>query len=113
MRLPFLLVGLFDHDFGKPAAEVFAFIGYGQRDIEGGLAVDGGNFGLLLLHLLAWPLSIAWRTGSDRGSCPSRGTCRVSANCLAAVAAENGFGWWPHWLQMWIDMFSSTPKMEC
>ncbi len=84
-------MGLFDHDFGKPAAEVFAFIGYGQRDIEGGLAVDGGNFGLLLLHLLGLAIIHCLADGQRQGQLSEQGNVQGVCQLFAAVAAENGF----------------------
>ena len=41
-RLPFRLVSL-DYDFGEPAAEIFAFVGNAQDDLECCIGVDSGD----------------------------------------------------------------------
>ncbi len=91
MRLPFLFTGLFDHDFGESAAEVFGFIGYGQRDIEGGLAVNRGNIGLLLLHLLGLAVIHGLADGQRQGQLSEQGNVQGFCQLFAAVAAENSF----------------------
>ena len=42
---------LFDDDFGEAAAEVFAFVGNAQGDLECGIGVDSGDGGVLVEQL--------------------------------------------------------------
>ncbi len=42
---------LFDDDFGEAAAEVFAFVGNAQGDLECGIGVDSGDGGVFVEQL--------------------------------------------------------------
>ncbi len=46
---------LFDDDFGEAAAEVFAFVGNAQGDLECGIGVDFGDAGVLVEQLCRRP----------------------------------------------------------